>query len=79
MSDEKKVQLITYWEAADMAHGLPIPGCASCGIRDLTLEYSRQNVSESPTYFRLNAQRCRELDLLGADGSNCVDLYSSDG
>ena len=76
---EKKAQLITDWEAADMAHGLPIPGCASCGILDLTLEYSRRNVSELPTYFRLNVQRCSELELLGADGSNGVVLYSSDG
>ena len=79
VSDEKKVQLIADWEGTDMAHGLPLPGCASCGIRDVTLEYSRRNVSELPTYFRLDAQRCRELELLGADGSNGVDLYSSDG
>ena len=79
VSDEKKAQLITDWEAADMAHGLPIPGCASCGNRDPTLEYSKRNVSELPTYFRLNVQRCSELELLGADGSNGVDLYSSDG
>ena len=78
VSDEKKAQLVTDWEAADMAHGLPIPGCASCGNRDPTLEYSKRNVSELPTYFRLNVQRCRELELLGADGSNGVDLYSSD-
>ena len=79
VSDEKKVQLIADWEGTDMAHGLPLPGCASCGIRDVTLEYSRRYVSELPTYFRLDAQRCRELELLGADGSNGVDLYSSDG
>ena len=36
-------------------------------------------MSELPTYFRLNVQRCSELELLGADGSNGVVLYSSDG
>jgi len=32
-----------------------------------------------PDYFRLNEQRCEKLRLPGADGSNGIGLYTSDG
>ena len=79
VSDEHKKQLIKDWEASYMSHGLPLPGCAACGIRDLNLEYSSRKVSELSDCFKLNDERCEELRLLGADGSHGVGLYTSDG
>ena len=38
-----------------------------------------RKVSELSDYFKLNEKRCGKLRLPGADGSNGVGLYTSDG
>ena len=38
-----------------------------------------RKVSELSDFFKHNKKRCEELRLLGADGTNGVDLYTSDG
>ena len=43
------------------------------------ISLSSRKVSELSDYFKLNEKRCEKLRLLGADGSNGVDLYTSDG
>ena len=43
------------------------------------ISLSSRKVSELSDYFKLNEKRCEELRLPGADGSNGVDLYTSDG
>ena len=39
VSDETKRRLLGEWSDERMAHALPLPACASCGVRDPSLTY----------------------------------------
>ncbi|EOD06646.1 hypothetical protein EMIHUDRAFT_446482 [Emiliania huxleyi CCMP1516] len=45
VSDETKRRLLGEWSDERMAHALPLHACASCGVRDPSLTYTRVDVS----------------------------------
>ena len=70
VSDEHKARLATEWSSKRAAHGMPMPACASCGIRDPQLGYQRARVLDLPPVFKLDGvedtgQRARR-ERLGA-------------
>lgn len=48
VSDETKRRLLGEWSDERMAHALPLHACASCGVRDPSLTYTRVDVSALP-------------------------------
>ena len=48
VSDETKRRLLGEWSNERMAHALPVHACASCGVRDPSLSYSRVDLSALP-------------------------------
>ena len=55
VSDETKRRLLGEWSDERMAHALPLHACASCGVRDPSLTYTRVDVSALPRTVRLCA------------------------
>ena len=55
VSDETKRRLLGEWSDERMAHALPLHACASCGVRDPSLTYTRVDVSALPRVLCLCA------------------------
>ena len=61
---DKKDELRRQWLTGKMAHGAPLPGCASCGIQCERLRYESVMVNELPPYFEFDASSQQQFDEL---------------
>ena len=80
VSDETKRRLLGEWSDERMAHALPLHACASCGVRDPSLTYTRVDVSALPRTVsvrvagaktRMTVQACPRVSKSVRFGGGC--------
>jgi hypothetical protein len=67
VNDSTKDRLQTEWETEHMAHGMPLPACAACGIRNPhhARQYVRWKLSSLPPCFHLSLEDTARVASLG--------------